>query len=38
VEDICAKRDDYMIQGDGHPNKFVHDKIARYVAKEMFRD
>ena len=38
VEDICAKRDDYMIKGDGHPNKFVHDKIARYVAKEMFRN
>ena len=38
VVDICAKRDEYMIQGDGHPNKTAHDKIARYVVREIFRD
>ncbi len=29
VEDICAQRDEFMIQGDGHPNKIAHDQIAR---------
>ena len=38
VVDICAKVDEYMIQGDGHPNKTAHDKIARYVVREIFRD
>ena len=38
VENICAQRDEYMIRGDGHPNKTAHEKIARYVVKEMFRD
>ena len=36
VADICAQRDEYMIQGDGHPNKTAHDQIARYVVREIF--
>lgn len=38
VKDICTKRDEYMIRGDVYPNKIAHDRIARYVVKEIFRD
>jgi hypothetical protein len=38
VEDICAQGDEFLIQGDGHPNKIAHDQIARYVVREIFRD